>query len=165
MSDVIGTTPADQEARRKKLIKYGIIGGIVLIIVVLAIVLPLVLIKKNPDTPPGPPGPQPLGPGQMNPYNAVPGSQTFGKSGESASGQLKLGDIKAPLQSSIPRSFLQHLDALAETKKIGVDWRKSNFFGKNNNISKTLNWQVDVVQPNIARLVLTDGEVSRFSIP
>lgn len=57
MSDVIGNTPADQEARRKKYIKWGIIGSIVLIIVVLAIVLPLVLIKKNPDVPPGPPGP------------------------------------------------------------------------------------------------------------
>lgn len=136
-----------------------------LIIVVLAIVLPLVLIKKNPDVPPGPPGPQPLGPGNMNPYNAVPGSQTIGKSGESASGQLKLGDIKAPLKNSIPRSFLQHLDSVAETKKVGVDWRQKNFFGNNNNISKTLNWQVDVVSPSIARLVLTDGDVSRFSIP
>lgn len=101
----------------------------------------------------------------MNPYNAVPGSQTYGRSGESASGQLKLGDIKAPLQQAIPRSFLQHLDSVADTKKIGVDWRNKNFFGNNNNISKTLNWQVDVVSPSIARLVLTDGDVSRFSIP
>jgi hypothetical protein len=49
-----------QEEKRRKLIKWGIIGGIVLIVVILAIVLPLTLIKPTPPTPPTPPGPLPL---------------------------------------------------------------------------------------------------------
>lgn len=61
----------DADARRKKHIKWGIIGAIILIIVILAIVLPLVLIKKG-----GGGGDQhgPLPPGKMNPYQSIPGS-------------------------------------------------------------------------------------------
>ena len=43
----IKTDDSDKAARRKKHIKWGIIGGIILIVVVLAIVLPIVLIKKG----------------------------------------------------------------------------------------------------------------------
>ena len=62
----------DSEIRRKKTIKYSIIGGIVLIVVVLAIVLPIVLRnKKNDDNPPGPTPapPTPPIPSGDNPYS------------------------------------------------------------------------------------------------
>ena len=81
----------DADAKRKKYIKWGIIGGIVLILVVLAIVLPLVLIKGGGGGDDN--GRKPLPPGQMNPYSTVPGSSVRGGSGESASGQLLIGDL------------------------------------------------------------------------
>lgn len=72
------------EARRKKYIKYGVIGGIVLIVVILAIVLPLTLINHED---PGD-GHGPLPPGQMNPYSSISGSQHFSGSGSSFRGYL-----------------------------------------------------------------------------
>jgi len=62
------TTTIDQGAKRKKIIKWGIIGAIITIIVILAIVLPIVLIKKdeNPDNPPVPPVPPHYNPYQVN---------------------------------------------------------------------------------------------------
>jgi hypothetical protein len=60
---------ANDETRRKY-IKYGIFGGIGLIILVLAIVLPLTLGgKKKPD--PKPPAPVPVVPLGQNPYFVV----------------------------------------------------------------------------------------------
>lgn len=44
----------DSVIRRKKTIKYSIIGGIVLVVVILAIVLPIVLLKKKDDNNPTP---------------------------------------------------------------------------------------------------------------
>ena len=58
----------EKAALRKKRIKWGIIGGLILIVVVLAIVLPLTLIHHGDDPfPPCDPH-GPLGPGAMNPY-------------------------------------------------------------------------------------------------
>ena len=57
----------DKQAKRKKLIKWGIIGAIILIIIILAIVLPLTL--QNSDDKKGPP----FGPG-FNPYKGDPNS-------------------------------------------------------------------------------------------
>ena len=65
----IATPTDDPNIKRKKYIKWGIIGGVALIVVILAIVLPLVLIKKHVD-----PGHEPLPPGEMNPYQSIPGS-------------------------------------------------------------------------------------------
>ncbi len=51
------TLPAEswsEKEKRKKIIKWSIIGAVILIIVVLAIVLPLVLIKHD-DNPVDPP--------------------------------------------------------------------------------------------------------------
>ena len=60
---------ADQGIRRKKFIKYGIIGSVLLIIAALAIVLPIVLIKKTDDNNNNDDhGHGPLPPGKMNPY-------------------------------------------------------------------------------------------------
>jgi hypothetical protein len=63
-----GSTEADD--KKKKMLKWGIIGGLVLIITILAIVLPLTLRKKPP---PNPIGPTPLPGGLMNPYSTVGG--------------------------------------------------------------------------------------------
>ncbi len=71
--DVTGDDQS-QDIRRKKTIKYSIIGGIVLIVVILAIVLPIVLLNKDKDTPPTPtekPPTPPIPPGQ-NPYTVDP---------------------------------------------------------------------------------------------
>ena len=59
----------DQAIRRKKIIKYGIIGSVLLIIATLSIVLPIVLIKKTDDNNNNDDhGHGPLPPGKMNPY-------------------------------------------------------------------------------------------------
>ena len=44
------------------------IGGLITIIVILAIVLPIVLKKSNDDNPPGPIPPNPVIPPGYNPY-------------------------------------------------------------------------------------------------
>jgi hypothetical protein len=50
-----------QQEKRRKYIKYGIFGGIGVIILTLAIVLPLTLKKKPPGpSPPTPPPPKPV---------------------------------------------------------------------------------------------------------
>jgi len=62
------------DEKRRKYIKYGIFGGIGLIILILAIVLPLTLGgggKKNPDDP-NPPPPKPVFSSGQNPYYYVP---------------------------------------------------------------------------------------------
>jgi hypothetical protein len=66
------------EEKKKKYVKWGIIGGIALIVIILAIVLPIVLGgKKIPPTPPHPPLPG----GLSNPYVSVPGSLKSSGSG------------------------------------------------------------------------------------
>lgn len=131
--------PADQEARRKKYIKWGIIGGVALIVIVLAIVLPLTLIKHGDDDN----GHGPLPPGNMNPYSFIPGSQKSSGSGTSVSGLLLLNNLKSDslaeqAQQAIPEEFVQFLQEREELnlkdtpKKVGVDWRNVNFFGPNN---------------------------------
>lgn len=62
-----GGQTLDQEAKRKKYIKWGIIGAIILIIVVLAIVLPIVLTNKGGGDNPTPTPVPPIPPGE-NPY-------------------------------------------------------------------------------------------------
>jgi hypothetical protein len=48
---------------------------------------------------------------------------------------------------------------------VGVDWRNVNFFGPNNQLKANISYMVDVVSSNVARLVLTTGNETRFSIP
>jgi hypothetical protein len=78
-------------------------------VIVLAIVLPLVLIKKGGNDN----GHGPLPPGQMNPYSAVPGTQKASGSGASVSGYLLSnvnGDqLEKMAQKAIPERFVQFL--------------------------------------------------------
>lgn len=57
---------SEEDAKKKKYIKWGIIGAIILIAVVLAIVLPLTLIKSDD----GGGGGNPPVPPHYNPYKA-----------------------------------------------------------------------------------------------
>ena len=71
-------------AKRKKIIKWSIIGGIGAIVLTLAIVLPIVLIKPN--KPPTPTPNPPLPGGANNPYAPVPNSLSSDASGTVWSG-------------------------------------------------------------------------------
>ena len=46
-----------------------------------------------------------------------------------------------------------------------MDWRNKNFFGFNNNITKNINYQIDMPDYNVLRVMLTDADSNRFSIP
>ena len=75
----------EAELKKKKCIKWSIIGGLGAIVLTLAIVLPIVLIKPSP--PPTPPHP-PLPGGLSNPYVQVPGSLKGDSAGTSLRGVL-----------------------------------------------------------------------------
>lgn len=80
----------EQAAKKKKYIKIGlgVLGGIA---VILAIVLPIVLIK-HPDNPrPDPIGPNPLPPGVMNPYQTT--LQRSSQNGHMIFGQMVLMNL------------------------------------------------------------------------
>ena len=46
-----------------------------------------------------------------------------------------------------------------------MDWRNKNFFGLNNNITKNINYQIDMPDYKVLRVMLTDADSNRFSIP
>ena len=79
----------ERDIKRKKTIKYAIIGSITLIIVILAIVLPIVLTKNsNPPDPVDPPKPKPpVMPNSTNEYHVDEASIQLGTYFES--GQIK----------------------------------------------------------------------------
>lgn len=64
-TSLLNTQPPDQ-AKRKKMIKYGLIGLAILIALILIIVLPIVL-TRGPPSPPPPPLPD-----NYKPYDADP---------------------------------------------------------------------------------------------
>lgn len=134
-----------------------------MIVIVLAIVLPLTLIKHNDDNGGGH---GPLPPGNMNPYNSDAASIASAGSGASISGRLVAGKLDAERAShAVPKTFLQQLRLKDTNKKIGVDWRNVNFFGPNNMLINQLYYTVDVVTPGIGHLSIVQGNASRFSIP
>jgi len=40
-----------------------------------------------------------------------------------------------------------------------------NFFGKNNELKTNLHYKIDVISQSLSRLVLTEGNDTRYSIP
>ncbi len=103
------------DEKKRKLIKWGVIGGVTLIIVIIAIVLPLTLGGDKPSPPPPSPiGPTPLPGGLMNPYSTVGSETKASASGTDLSGELILNlnteeQIEKWTQSAlrlVPRSFL-----------------------------------------------------------
>lgn len=104
----------EKAARRKKHIKWGIIGGILLIVVVLAIVLPIVLIKKGGGGGGGGDDHGPLPPGRMNPYTSIGNMPTVSGSRSSVSGYLIASNvlsnsIQEKAKEAIPKQFLNFL--------------------------------------------------------
>jgi hypothetical protein len=51
-AEAASSDPEEKAAKRKKIIKWSIIGGLSAIVLTLAIVLPIVLIKPDKPTPP-----------------------------------------------------------------------------------------------------------------
>lgn len=88
-NNIVQMDTEDAAAKRKKYIKWGIIGAVALIAVVLAIVLPLTLGGGGNDNG----GHGPLPPGQMNPYGAVAGTAKYSGSGTQFTGSLVSADI------------------------------------------------------------------------
>ena len=140
------------EAKKKKYIKWGIIGGIGLIVIILAIVLPLTL--GGHKNPPGPPHP-PLPGGVSNPYVSLPGSLKSSGSGNMIQGQLQVQGVNITsqqfinhaMENIVPRTFLEIVDDTPLTANVsskGVDWRSKNFFGTNNKIIQNLTYLMDM---------------------
>ncbi len=146
-----------------------------MIVIILAIVLPLTLggggNNPNPPIPPNPPLPG----GESNPYLSVPGSMQSSASGSMIMGQLsanisKIFDLNQhALENIVPKGFLELIekdtvDAANVTQK-GVDWRNKDFFGTNNKIINNLNYVIDSPDYRMLRLMVTDANSTRFSIP
>lgn len=148
-----------KDNRKKNMLKYGLIGGGIVILVVLAIVLPLTLGGGgggDDPHPPHPPVPPPMAPNSTNDYSI---DQTtlitspFGFSGQilQKKHQLKLREEPQPEGNFTP--------------KIGLDWTNTIKFGSNNPMSDVLNFTFDMIDFKTARLTLGDGKNERFSIP
>jgi hypothetical protein len=152
--------------RKKKYIKWGVIGGVILIIVILAIVLPISLGGggNKPEPTPGPPAPIDEG---INFYMV----QNETKTAYSLSGILIFNDtIKDAnkLVEEMVHDKISQLQSTADpqlTKRIGVDWKDTIKFGKNNRLVNKLQYTFDMLDFKVARLELTDADSERFSIP
>lgn len=73
------------------------------------------------------------------------------------------------LENIVPKGFLELIekdtvDATNDTQK-GVDWRNKDFFGTNNKITNNLNYVIDSPDYRMLRLMVTDANSTRFSIP
>ena len=108
-ADVRLSESDEKAAKRKKIIKWSIIGGLGAIVLTLAIVLPIVLIKPDPKVDPH----GPLPPGVSNPYAEVPNSLSSDPAGTVWKGKLQIQGINitseevlARMEESIPKSFL-----------------------------------------------------------
>lgn len=144
-----------------------------MIVIILAIVLPLTLggggDNPNPPQPPNPPLPG----GESNPYLSVPGSMMSSASGGMIMGQLsanisKIFDFNQyALENIVPKGFLELMekDTAVNVSQKGVDWRNKDFFGTNNKITNNLNYVIDSPDYRMLRLMMTDANSTRFSIP
>ena len=161
---------AGNDETRRKYIKYGIFGGIGLIILVLAIVLPLTLGgKKKPDPKPPTP-PAPIVPQGQNPYFVV--VETEKNTAWSRSGLLEFDvnrkTLASPVESHLSEETKRILlgeASVAAGKQIGVNWTASLLTGPNNQIKKSLRYTFDMIDFKVARFELTDADSDRFSIP
>ena len=82
--EIIADADNGKEERRKKYIKWGIIGAICLIVLTLAIVLPLTL--GHHDDPVDPV--VPIVPENVNPYISIPGTRRMSGAGVNVTGYL-----------------------------------------------------------------------------
>jgi hypothetical protein len=157
-----GGAPAD--AKRKKYIKWGIIGAIILIVVILAIVLPITLTHKDNDNPtpppPTPPTPGPPFPDNWNSYEVNPAdlvNSTYGYEGV-----IKSSTDYLPRRHQLA---LEKLFASSNGSNVfGVNHAKMAR-GVNNQFSKNLRFKMGMRSWRIAHFVLTDNDTERYTIP
>ena len=143
----------DSTVRRKKTIKYSIIGGIVLIVVVLAIVLPIVLLnKKNDDNPvpPTPDPPKPPIPSGDNPYSVD--TNTISDDQISVKGQL---NFQTKLYSKM--NLLAASSGQTEDQPVGFNWTQNIKTDQYNQIASTLNFTIEMLDYKVSRFVLTNA--------
>lgn len=145
----------DKLAKRKK-IKWGIIGLLILIAVILAIVLPLTLKKSGGG---GGNNNKPFTFEHYNPYKLKVSTEL--QSNVS-------GTISAPTSYS-HNLHMQALESVIPVtadgkKKLGID-SKAIPTGANNQFSANLNYQFDLVTWRVAHLLITDADSKRYSIP
>ena len=154
-----------QDEKRRKYIKYGIFGGIGVIILTLAIVLPLTL-KGKPDPKPDPVNP--IVPSRQNPYYVVVDTEKNTAWSRSGMIEFDLNRTMSSIENLIPEEtkkiFLGETGYQA-TQQIGFNWTSSLQTGTNNQIKKSLRYSFDMIDFKVARFELTDADSDRFSIP
>ena len=73
------------------------------------------------------------------------------------------------LENIVPKGFLELIEkdtfTAANSTQKGVDWRNKDFFGTNNKITNNLNYLIDMADYRMLRLMMTDANSTRFSIP
>lgn len=145
--------------KKKKIIKWSIIGGVALILLILAIVLPIVLSNHDKPVPPGPVLPY------YNPY-------VINKEDVKVSPSRITGIIRAPSGYNAEQhinsfnSLLSNLEddhPLQQLKK-GVNSRGIPV-GKNNMFTRNLNFTFAQTQWRVSHLVIKDDESDRYSVP
>jgi hypothetical protein len=152
--------------RKKKIIKWGLIGGAITIVVVLAIVLPIVLSNKggNPE-PPGPPGPDRPFPPAYNPYESW-GPIT--DSEDQVSGFIYANrSYDANLHMSALASLVEGMkleDSNLDPKRF-ITRPKEIPEGPNNQFIKNISYNFALASPSVGLLTMTDAENERYSIP
>ena len=110
-----------QEDKKKRIIKYTVIGAIATVVLVLAIVLPIVLTKK--DNPPSPPHP-PLPPvDHYNPY--VVKKEDVKKESFGLQGKINFNDqLSEAHHEEQLRRILSKQEGDEEPKKLGVETKQ-----------------------------------------
>lgn len=159
------TQQLEADAKKKKYIKWGLIGGAITIVVVLAIVLPIVLSNKSsnpePEPEPVPPGPNPI-PYLYNPYNV---------NHSHSSEDRVVGVIYTPYEynKTEHEEALKHLTAGLHEDKINTSLFVTQPHripvGPNNKFIQNISFEFAVYNPSVALLTLTDADNKRYSIP
>ena len=156
-------------AKRKKMIKWGLIGGAITIVVVLAIVLPIVLTRKSGDNP-NPPGPGPGPhvdkpfPDVYNPYNV---SDTEHYTEDKIVGVIHASEPYHPEKHSY--AFSRLIDGLYKEEHLDtslfVTYPDKIPEGPNNRFIDKLKYTFSVPTPSIGLLTITDALAPRYSVP
>ena len=147
----------DKAEKRKKTIKWAIIGSVIAVIVILAIVLPIVLTKSsgsNPNPPPNPPSPV------VDNYNPYQISNLV----------VATAEVSGVISASASYSPEKHQQALNKLlgngNKLGVH-TKGIPQGVNNDLKKNLRFRMGMQNFHVAHFTLTDDDdkTGRYDIP
>ena len=145
----------EKAEKKKKIMKWAIIGAIALIVIILAIVLPIVLTRHDDNQPDLP---------YYNPYTI-----DWDKDVQQYPARIT-GLIRAPSgyepekHSSAFKHLVSKLKDDHPLKQKGIESKKIPV-GKNNQFARTLNFTFSQVQWRVSHLVITDNDTPRFSVP